>query len=1278
MEKKMAELMDQKLSERDQVIHEQEIQILELRQAIATINLQNQKNNAAMDNGEGSSEGKSDWGRSTRYEFPKFDGEGFEGWMMRAEYFFQVARVPEAEKVKVAAIHMEGKALQWHRGFLTLHGNEAYVDWRYYISCVAARFGAHAFEDPLADLRNLKQKGTLQSYMDTFDELYPRASIREDQALSFFLSGLIDELQMPVRMFKPKSLAEAYSLAKLQELTVKALGIKPKVMQSNVYSNSSYYSSSKPLAVTTNSKPVVNTNNWSGGNKEPNRLGGVRASTNLSPKEMDEKRARKECFWCTEKFTPNHQCSKRKFYVIQLIELGDTAESEEQADLADETRAGEEPDLQLSLHAVWGKNGPQLMRIRGICQKKALKILIDTGSTHNFLSSRVAKKIKCELTAVSSKAVEVANGQLLQCNQKCSSLEWEMQGATFQAEVYLIHLETYDLILGGAWLSTLGEITWDFNKLTMQFKLSGAVVKLQGELWSPKSDQLHCLHICNLQEKDENERKISQLMPSIEEEISFCYEISTEEIWPELKLILDENEAIFAEPSSLPPPREQDHKIILKEGSNAVNIRPYKYASKQKDIIETMIDEMLKSGVIRHSESSFASPIVLVKKKDSSWRMCVDYRALNAITVKDKYPIPVIEELLDELGGATWFSKIDLRSGYWQVRMRLEDIHKTAFKTHSGHYEFLVMPFGLTNAPATFQNLMNSVFREHLRKFILVFFDDILIYSKSKEDHEFHLKAVMNLMKQHSLLAKKSKCSFGCRRVEYLGHVISADGVATDEAKIAAVKNWPRPKTIKHVRSFLGLTGYYRRFVYNYGVIAKPLIEVTKGAAFSWPEEAQEAFDKLKSAMISAPVLALPDFSKEFVVETDASGVGIGAVLMQEKHPIAFISKALTPKHQALSVYEKELLAILMAVKKWYYYLQCRRFIILTDHQSLKYLVEQKLTTPTQQAWMTKLMQFDYEIRYKKGCDNAVADALSRVPESMIFALTSLIIPLELIEQIKESWKADQQIQLILNAKQTDTTSHPKFSWKNGELRRNGRLVVGNDVFLKAKILTIFHESATAGHSGVLGTYKRISALCYWPKMMKDVKEFVRMCKAPATTVYRVKGTSPLTIGAFIFVLMASHTNEEIYISYLCDQIMAACNRINKKLDVMDEQQRLFTYTVSYATLKYSAPAYVTPGQTTAEHYFHNQPTPSKDYHHQLPPPKTYQPPPSTSPTTYQQPPLTLATTATSLLHQNHQPRPSNAHQSPPPPNTHQPPRQTTAAPMAQCHNYPQPPLPYL
>ena len=302
--------------------------------------------------------------------------------------------------------------------------------------------------------------------------------------------------------------------------------------------------------------------------------------------------------------------------------------------------------------------------------------------------------------------------------------------------------------------------------------------------------------------------------------------------------------------------------------------------------------------------------------------------------------------------------------------------------------------------------------------------------------------------------------------------------------------------------------------------------------------------------MTTAPVLALPDFSKEFVVETDASGVGIGAVLMQDKHPIAFISKALSPKYQSLSVYEKKLLAILMAVKKWYHYLQCKKFIILTDHQSLKYLLEQKLTTPTQQAWMTKLMHFDYEIRYKKGIDNSVADALSRVPEVITYALTSYVIPLELIAKIKASWESDVHIQQILKEKQENDDSHPKYSWNRGELRRNGRLVVGNDLQLKAQILSIFHDSALAGHSGVWGTYKRISALLYWPKLRKEVREFVRVY----VTCQRYKpGNSspadllqPLPMPAAIFTDLTIDFIEALPTSQGKDTIMVVVDRLSK------------------------------------------------------------------------------------------------------------------------------------
>lgn len=364
------------------------------------------------------------------------------------------------------------------------------------------------------------------------------------------------------------------------------------------------------------------------------------------------------------------------------------------------------------------------------------------------------------------------------------------------------------------------------------------------------------------------------------------------------------------------------------------------------------------------------------------------------------------------------------------------------------------------------------------------------------------------------------------------------------------MRDWPVPTTLKQLRGFLGLAGYYRRFIQGFGVICKPLTDLTKKDKFKWHHTAQEAFLQLKEALTQSLVLALPDANKTFIVETDASGYGIGTVLMQEGHPIAFISKALSPRHAAMSVYDKELLAIVQAVTKWSQYLLGRRFIIRTDQRALKYLMEQKLHTNSQLLWLTKLMPFDYSIEYKKGVENKVVDALSRVTGAELLALVISPTNTDLFQAIVDSWHSDPELTQLIAYLQVNPDSHRQFTWLQGQLRRKGKLVIGKVKSLRNDIISLWHDGPLGGHSGVEATLKRLLTLFYWKNMRTEVKDFIQrcdVCQKNKSDLAAYPGLlQPLPIPEVVWSQISMDFIDGLPMSHGCEVILVVVDRLSK------------------------------------------------------------------------------------------------------------------------------------
>jgi hypothetical protein len=453
--------------------------------------------------------------------------------------------------------------------------------------------------------------------------------------------------------------------------------------------------------------------------------------------------------------------------------------------------------------------------------------------------------------------------------------------------------------------------------------------------------------------------------------------------------VISNYDEVFQEPKGLPPKREIQHEIQLHQDVSLPNIGMYMMFVLENEEIKKQVQDLLERGVIRPSSSPCGSPIVLVPKKDGTWRMCMDFRALNKIMVKNRYPLPHIDDLLDQLKNAVYFTKLDLRSGYHQVRIAEGDVWKTSFKTKQGLFEWMVMPFGICNAPTTFMHVMNDVFRPFIDDFVIVYLDDILVFSRTWDEHVMHVKQVLDVLKREKLYVKLSKCEFGKTSLVYLGHIVGGGQLKIDPSKVEVIVNWPKPTSATEVRSFLGAVQYWRKFISNFSYIASPLHALTSvKQVFQWGGRHQKSFDTLKEKISTAPVLALPDLQQPFEIETDASAYAMGAVLMQQRKPIFFHSETFSKVVCNYPTYDKELYALVQSVKKWKHYLMGKETIIHTDHQPLQYLQSQtKLQQSRHYRWMGFLQQFHLVIRYKKGINNKVVDMLSRPPISASIVL---------------------------------------------------------------------------------------------------------------------------------------------------------------------------------------------------------------------------------------------------------------------------------------------------
>ena len=918
------------------------------------------------------------------------------------------------------------------------------------------------------------RQGTLSThqYVSKFESLAAHTSFNDDALFSLLENGF------NIKIRRALALSDPYP-GDYESLVTRSLTLDSRlsaISSENLSSKASFSSYSASSSTTSSTS---------------------RVSRKLTPEEYQNRVDNNRCIYCNAKDHLIDKCSLVPKIKVNFNKVNNTNYSPRINSLSFSSSCPVSPIFSLNSSTA------PVFTLEIIVNSFRTTALLDTGACSNFIDSKFAEVLQLPLKPKSTPlSIAVVDGRPLSSGiitHQTHPLQIQMisQPVHFYTAFDVISSPSYSIILGLPWFKIYRpDIDWDH--LTVKFDSKSSDVPVT-------SSTSH----------------ISTTSPSLLSLTPSTPIVTLPSQYQKFSSVFDENKA-----RTLPPHRPHDLSISLLPNTKPPVGPIYSLSPSETTALKEYIDDMLSKGYIVPSQSPAASPIMFVQKGDGGLRPCVDYRALNRITIKNTYPLPLISDILEQASSAKIFTRLDLRGAYNLLRVKEEDEWKTAFRCKFGLFQYRVMPFGLANGPSVFQEFIDNLFKS-CTDFVRCFVDDILIFSNNPDDHYVHVQRVLSILLQNQLFSKLEKCIFHQSSVEFLGYVISPASLSMVQPKVETILNWKEPSSVKDLQVFLGFANFYRRFIHNFAKITKPLTNLLrKNTPFQWDYAQQAAFSTLKNAFTSAPVLVSPDPTKQFILETDASDFALGCILSQyhnsKLHPVAFYSRSFQPAEINYDIHDKELLAIKIAFEIWRHHLlgATHPTLVFTDHKNLEYFTSSRTLNRRQARWSLFFSDYDFIIQYRPGHTQGKSDALSRRPEYIPPNLPTLYrplippqkyqsLPIAVLTQLQ-----DNHIHRIRTLTQTDgfatrirqdlsnpTQAHHRalFTFDNGCLFRNGKLYVPTRK-LQLELLKSHHDSITAGHHGTAKTIELLSRHYWWPHIYSSVDKYIKSCPTCART----------------------------------------------------------------------------------------------------------------------------------------------------------------------------------